>query len=164
MNLSKYRPAAVILLGLLLMAAVPAGLAADNQGRIAFIHCVIDSTGVVSSDISLAPGRVKEIPRTPEPNGLMFELITSDGTIMESGYLDNPLIKKYEYEDPDNPGRLLSKIVHLEKAHFMLRVNVTDHLDHIAFYRLSGEYDSSRRLTKSKELGSIYLNKTGEDR
>ena len=116
---------AISLLFLIVAWVTPSTLRAEentNSDEIIFLHMQVDSSGVTLLDSRTVAGNLK-IPRAQRVyRAVYFEAADKDGKVVYQGSFDDPLVKRLEYEDPDNPGKLKSITVFLDKAELTVRV------------------------------------------
>ena len=82
--------------------------------RILYLHLRRDASGITLIESSIHPGRLKTVPQAGR---LEHEM---DGAVQ--GRIVDPLMQRLEYEDPSEPGKLLSKLVQRDSADFTLRL------------------------------------------
>jgi hypothetical protein len=93
-------------------------------------------TGEVSVVRSqIVPGTLKPqpAPRAPEPLAVVLE--DSDGTELATARLDDPSLRRFEYEDPDQPGAIKARTVPVDDTEFIVRVPQPARATRVAVYR-----------------------------
>jgi len=156
-----------IWIAVLLMIAtiMPTSLSAadDKDGaKIIFLHMRIDADGVSLVDSRTVPGRLKT-PRTDQPRGeIVYELVAEQSIALYTAGISDPLTLRFDYEDPDQPGRLRSKTVQLEETEFTVRVPYAAEATHVNFYRVDRAAGTSAQAATRQLIGSIPVN-SGEE-
>lgn len=84
------------------------------------IHASGNGFSLLSS--SVRPGHFKQARDGRTFGGVHCELVDAAGKVLWSGRVEDPLVRRYEVEDPDHPGRLLVREVKLSEADFTIRV------------------------------------------
>ena len=129
----------------------------NNESKILFLTLHINNNNISLIDSKVYSGYLKK-PRIESVSiGLYYEVISSDNKIVETGFSENPLIKHFEYEDPDRPGQIVHKIVKLQSTDFMLRIRYNENINHIKYY-----FQNSTDKSDRKFIGLIELNLNGE--
>jgi hypothetical protein len=96
----------------------------------------VDSTGFELLDVSLTDGLLKS-PRNSTPNSAYtFELVDTANVVIYSGGFDNPLINRFEYEDSENPGQILTKVVELKSTELTFRIPIRNDAKSLTIYML----------------------------
>jgi hypothetical protein len=82
------------------------------------------------------PGHLK-VPIAAEKQGdLYLELTSTNSVPIWTDVMSDPLVRRYEYEDPDHSGQLKVKEVKLDQAEFTIRVPVRKEARQLNIYRL----------------------------
>ncbi|MGH8016406.1 MAG: hypothetical protein ACREBV_09460, partial [Candidatus Zixiibacteriota bacterium] len=77
-----------------------------------------------------------KIPRNPSSRSeYEFELTDTANSVIFRGSFEDPLIKRYEFEDPENAGKILTKTVELQSAELTIRIPITENSNLLNFYR-----------------------------
>lgn len=122
----------VLLLGLLLNLNAEEG----QDEQILFLHLKITNDVVSLVESTAVPGHLK-IPIAAEKQGeLCLELTSTNGVPIWTDVMPDPLVRRYEYEDPDHPGQLKVKEVKLDQAEFTIRVPGRKEAKRLNIYRL----------------------------
>lgn len=116
------------------LSLVSASLAADEKEpeRILFLHLRIKDNVVSLVKASSRPGVLKK-PQHQE--GLTLELLSPEGTPLWTAGVEDPGVQRFEYEDPENPGQLLTKIVERPDTEFTVRVPWKKGATHLSVHR-----------------------------
>jgi len=126
----------VWILALLFLA--PLSVDADDSpssSKIAFLRLYIDSTGFRLVDASIVNGSLKSPRGESILKEYSYELVGIDSTVLFKGEFENPLIKRYEYENPDHPGQILVKVVEIPSSEITIRVPVKPAMYRLHIYR-----------------------------
>jgi hypothetical protein len=106
------------------------------------------------------PGRLK-VPIAAEKQGeLYLELISTNSVPIWTDVMPDPLVRRYEYEDPDHPGQLKVKEVKMDQAEFTVRVPGRKEAKQLNIYRLDQPAAKSAASASNKTrtlLGTIEL-------
>jgi hypothetical protein len=131
-KITKVVSALVLLLGLI--SNLHAQEAQDQQ--ILFLHLRL-TNGVIHLVTSTAvPGHLKPAVTGEKQGDLYLELISTNSLPVWSDVVPDPLVHRYEYEDPDHPGQLKVKEVKLDQAEFTVRVPGRKEARQLNIYRL----------------------------
>ena len=122
----------VLLLGLL--SNLNAQEAQDQQ--ILFLHLRLTNGAVYLVTSTVVPGHLKSAVTAEKQGDLYLELISTNNLPVWSDVFPDPLVHRYEYEDPDHPGQLRVKEVKLDQAEFMVRVPVQKEARQLDIYHL----------------------------
>ncbi len=88
--------------------------AAGAENKIVFLQFHIDSNSILLTKSTLVNGELKKPRVKSYGKEIYFEIVSKDSQLLSSGNIENPLVRKFEYESPDKPGKILQKIVNLE--------------------------------------------------
>ena len=152
-------PFLCLLVSLLLLPVVSASPADDEiaDSDIAFLQFRTDGEKISLVDSRVVPGSLKRA-RLPELNReITYEVGAKTSGIVFEGSLANPLVKRLEYEDPDNPGQLKSKTIELTEAEFTLRIPYREEIDHITFYRTEPSDQAEGKSTVRTIISTVPL-------
>ena len=103
-----------------------------EEERILFLHLKIKDNVVSLVKASSRPGVLK---KHPPKEGLTLELVSPEGTPVWTAGVEDPGVQRFEYEDPDRPGQLLTKIVELPETEFTVRVPWKKGAQRLSVYR-----------------------------
>ena len=123
------------------------------QHKILFLHLQMrnDSITILQSDVR--PGILKHAQDTTTANGIEYQCRSSVGTLLFGGAIEDPSVRRYEYEDSTQPGTLRLKVVKLPSVVFTLRIPFSEDIHHIEFYRVCAPGISSH----PKEAVRVFL-------
>ncbi len=130
---------AFFLICLFLLSAF--ALAQNDSGKIAFLTFKYDGDKMTLVNSRVVDGTFKAKTKEFKTGDLRYEIAGGDKTAVSQNFIDNPLVKKLEYEDPDNPGQLVSKIVTLPEAEFTIRIDYSQKPGYIRFYKTTAILD-----------------------
>jgi hypothetical protein len=107
------------------------------------------------------PGHLKPAITSGKPGDLYLELVTTNSLPVWSNLVSDPLVRRYEYEDPDHRGQLKAKEVKSDQAEFTVRVPGQNEAGQLNIYRLDQPATQSAmaasRPTRTL-LGTVKLN------
>ncbi len=90
------------------------------------------------------PLTVKEkiMKNEEHPEGYFFEMLNEKGNLLLRSNMNDPTITLLEYEDPENPGRIIGKLVKHDKITFSIIVPAPAGARSIRFSRVIPGQDS----------------------
>jgi hypothetical protein len=153
------------LLAAVLMLSVPGptlGGDRDSDARIVFLRLHMDRDGISLVESTIVPGALKQPRGSSKTGDMQYEVLNSEGAAVASDVLFSPLIKRFEYEDPDNPGQLKTKVVQLEQTDFVVRFQYADDIDNISFYRLEPAKSPADKAAARSVVARVALNLSEE--
>jgi hypothetical protein len=135
--------------------------AEESQGeQILFLNLKITNDVVSLVESTAVPGHLK-VPIAAEKQGeLYLELISTNSVPIWTDVMPDPLVRRYEYEDPDHPGQLKVKEVKMDQAEFTVRVPGRKEAKQLNIYRLDQPAAKSAASASNKTrtlLGTIEL-------
>ena len=122
------------LLGLMTSALALGQAAKDN--KILFLHLRMKDGAITLVKSASVSGTLKPQRRAENPGTIQFDVETAAGVSLWSGAMDDPSVRRYEYEDPEKPGAIKTKVVQLAEVEFVVRVPVLKGAHHFSLYRL----------------------------
>lgn len=125
--------------------------------KILFLHLKADVTGITMVDHILAEGHLKKSKLPTRSYGLAFQVIDRSEENQFAAIVENPLLKKYEYEDPDRPGELKMKLVYLDEAEFWIRIPLSENMDRVEFRLEDNRLSPTLARPDQRLTGSIDL-------
>ena len=160
MGTKRYITTVVCGLVLLLGSSSKLNAQEARDQQILFLHLRL-TNGVVHLVASTAvPGRLKPAVTTEKPGDLYLELISTNRISVWTGVVSDPLVHRYEYEDPDHPRQLKAKVVKLDQAEFTVRVPGRKEANQLNIYRLEPPATQSGMAASRQArtlLGTIQL-------
>jgi hypothetical protein len=151
-----------VICGLVLLQGLLLNLnAEESQGeQILFLNLKITNDVVSLVESTAVPGHLK-VPIAAEKQGeLYLELISTNSVPIWTDVMPDPLVRRYEYEDPDHPGQLKVKEVKMDQAEFTVRVPGRKEAKQLNIYRLDQPAAKSAASASNKTrtlLGTIEL-------
>jgi hypothetical protein len=151
-----------VICGLVLLQGLLLNLnAEESQGeQIHFLNLKITNDVVSLVESTAVPGHLK-VPIAAEKQGeLYLELISTNSVPIWTDVMPDPLVRRYEYEDPDHPGQLKVKEVKMDQAEFTVRVPGRKEAKQLNIYRLDQPAAKSAASASNKTrtlLGTIEL-------
>jgi hypothetical protein len=135
---------------------IPPDAAVSTEGGgkgIAFLTVILSDDNVRLADWTVAEGALHPLRAGTRHGGLEYEAVTASGGIVWEGSLPDPLTRRIEYEDPDNPGQLKIKIITVDSARFVVRVPVDSTINRFLFYRAAKP--GGKAVAPRTSLGAI---------
>lgn len=130
--------------------------AAESGDSIAFLTLRVTSDTVTLTDWQSVPGKLKRLRRQRETSGLLYEAMAAGGEILWQGSVPNPLIQRFDYEDPDNPGVLKAKLVTRDSATVVIRLPADLAAKSISFWKLRAAASPDGKTSVHRvDLGTI---------
>jgi hypothetical protein len=124
----KWLPALAVLVILCALGGPGDVLASD---KIVFLRLEVTADSVALIRASVVDGSLKQ-QRVPDTSrAIQYRVFLDDGTEWTTGSRNDARIRRYEYEDSDNPGQLRSTMVILDTAFMVLRVPYHERLSHV---------------------------------
>src|SRR5258705_4770786 len=84
---------------------------------------------------AVVSGRLKPQRDPPRPDALQITLEKTEGESAWRLAMDDPSVRRYEYEDPQQPGVIRSKEVKVNDIEFIVRAPLVAGVRHLAVYR-----------------------------
>ena len=109
---------------------------AKETDKILFLHLRMKDGVITLAKSATVPGTLKPQRRSEKPGAFQFEIETAAGVSLWNGAMDDPSIRRYEYEDPENPGAIKTKVVRFAEVEFVVRVPVLKDAHQFSIYRL----------------------------
>ena len=153
-----------LMVSLIAALLLPCLVRAGDNDQIQFLHLKLKDGAVSMVGSSVRPGRLKSANEPDKQGELHLDLVATNGASLWSGVLADPLIRHYEYEDPESPGALKIKTVQLTEAEFTVRVPFHKDAAHLRIVRTGKPASRSAVLAApalKKWSGTIALPGTG---
>lgn len=158
MDITKRLRAAILAAALTALILGPSTVQSENKtsGGIAFLTVLLTHDSVQLTGWTITKGTLRQ-PRTPTDRGnLEYEALSLSGDVVWKGSLSDPLVRRLEYEDPDNPGQLKAKIIKADTARFVVRIPADAVIDRITFYRVERRSEAGEKSAAVRRLlGSV---------
>jgi hypothetical protein len=146
-----------------LFGASQAKAQSPNAAQIVFLHCKMKNDTLTFVKSNIRPGVVKQ-RRGGETRGeIAYEVLSSSGELLWHGEIEDPLLQRFEYADPANPGRIKIKYVKLNEGDFTLRLPFKPEAHRIKFYRLESSAEKDRQKFLRRPIGNIILPINGRE-
>lgn len=129
----------------------------EADEKILFLHLNADSTGITLLDHIVAEGYLKRSKLPTRSYGLVFQVMDRSGENQFAAIVENPLLKKYEYEDPDRPGELKMKLIYLDEAEFWIRIPLRENMERVEFGLEDNRLSPTLTRPDKRLTGSIDL-------
>jgi hypothetical protein len=160
--MSTYRKFTKVVCGLVLWPGLLLSLnvAGSQDDQILFLHLKITNGVVRVVESTVVPGHLKPAVTAEKPGDLYLELISTNRLTVWTGVVPDPLVRRYEYEDPDHPGQLKVKEVKLDQAEFTIRVPERSEARRLDIYRMDPSADKSAAVASGQArtmLGTVEL-------
>lgn len=126
----------------------------QSDERILFLTLKFDKSSVQLVDSKIVLGHLKT-NRGPSRGEIQYELLGDSGLLLQ-GAIADPLVQHLEYEDPDNTGKILSKVIAWPEATITLRVPYSAAINQLSFYRTEQTDGADSKATRTT-LGIIDL-------
>lgn len=134
-----------------------------SAAQIVFLKFKMTNDTLTLVQSALRPGVLKQ-KRGGETRGeISYEVRSSSGKLLWREAMEDPLLQRFEYEEPANPGQIKIKAVKLNEAEFTLRLPFKPEAHRIEFYRQNSPEANQGRLKASRRvtLGSMLLQPKG---
>ncbi len=148
-SMKKRRIAITLLLLGFLASSCP--LQAQEEGGIVFLRLALRNGTVSLVGCDVRPGTLKGRSGGSQAGGLVVDVRAANGRLLWSGSIPDPLVRRYEYEDPAQPGSLKPVVVTRDSAEFSVRIPYFAETDRVEF---SGP-ESGGATGERRSLGSV---------
>ena len=119
-------------LGLILCLSLRA---AEEDGKFLFLTLRYKDGVIMVVKSALVSGRLKPQRDSTRPDALQITLEKTEGESAWRLAMDDPSVRRYEYEDPQQPGVIRSKEVKVNDIEFIVRAPLVAGVRHLAVYR-----------------------------
>jgi hypothetical protein len=124
-----------------------------GSDKILFMKFKMTNNEISLSACQLAEG--KFTAGSSSVGEINYEIINSQNAIINTGFINNSLHVKYEYEDYDNNGELKSIFIKKDYAEFFIRTSYKSDISKINFYK----YELDRNSAQMKKESDVYKKK-----
>lgn len=132
------------------------------QDGIVFLHLRLKNNTITLLESKIQPGTLKEDRMTKSNTGISIEVESDIGSIIFTKTINDPSVQHYEFEDPNFPGRLISKEIVQNDVDFFVRIPYKKNVHRVHFYRTFILPSSSRTKQLNKVIiGTIPLQLQG---
>ena len=118
--------------------------------KILFLHLRMKDGAITLTKTVTAPGVLKPRRGSDKKGPLEIELQNAEGAFLWSEAMSDPSVRRYEYEDPDNPGAIKFKVVQLSEVEFTVRVPSWPEGRRVSFYRVEPSAKPNRVAAASE--------------
>lgn len=148
----KNTPRLMLLIALSIVLASSCVQLLIAQERILFLHLRVDGDRVTLLGTDVRPGHLKRNHYMYENAPFQYQVCSREGVVLLEGGMEDPAIRKIEYEDPADDRRLMKKEVPVPNAQFMLRLPFNARFQSVEFFRVQkqsagAESQASRRAS-----------------
>ncbi len=156
--LRSHRPQLVAgFLLLLMFCSGPLQAGESDDTGIIFLQLHIDKDSISLIKSVVVPGVIKQPRAGSSYRDIYYEVESKTGSVIASGTVDNPLIRRVEYEDPDNPGALKTKVMEMSEADFVLRLNYSDDIEAVSFFKVTSNRNDPGEKPSQELLGRVLI-------
>jgi hypothetical protein len=139
-----------LLLGLILCLSLRA---AEEDEKFLFLTLRYKDGAITLVKSAVVSGTLKPQRNSARPDALQIHLEKTEGESAWSLVMDDPSVRRYEYEDPDQPGVIRSKEVRVNDTEFIIRAPLLPGVRHLAVYRQEPPAPGAKApATPSKKL------------
>jgi hypothetical protein len=129
-----------------------------HDSKIVFLQLRMKEGQITLVNTTIRPGYLKPQRTTGAKGDILYDLTNMSGVSLWQGVRDNPSRRRLEYEDPDNPGKILSKIINQNNVDFTVRIPYNPDIKSISFYSLQESVPSLKvKRPSSIPIGEIEL-------
>jgi hypothetical protein len=152
-----YRRVGLFFCGLAVVTLMSPGslIADDSTNQFLFLTLRLKDGTVTLEKAQKVSGRLKSQLDSTDAEPLLISLEKTSGEESWSVTIADPSIERLEYEDPDQPGALKSKVVQLDDVEFVVRAPLIVGVRQLAVYRKENKAPSpgkSSPLNEAKKL------------
>ena len=108
---------------------------AEADGKFLFLTLRYKDGDITLVKSALVSGTLKPRRNSTRPDALQIVLEKAEGQSAWSLAIDDPSVRRYEYEDPERPGVIRSKEVKVNDVEFIVRAPLVTDVRHLAVYR-----------------------------
>ena len=123
-----------------------------SQDSIVFLHLRLKNDTITLIKSTIRPGVLKQPRMGNDPTGIVFEVMSQRDSLLFKNNLKDPSILHVEYEDPNDPTRLLSKKILKNDVEFTVRIPYKKEMHRVYFYRTSFIPSSSKTHQVNKSI------------
>jgi len=143
---------------LLALAGEPA--VAQGNSQVVFLHLKLKQGKLILLDRNVRGGSVKQSRAVQQYATWNYDVRSRSGEVLWSGTMRDPSLRRYEYEDPNEPGKLKGRHVDLDNAEFTVRIPDIVGADRVEFYRSIASSAGAERPVRQL-IGTIPLSPGG---
>ena len=132
----------LLAIGLMTMLTVMTPLGAhagDNTNQFLFLTLRLKDGVVTLEKAQLVTGTLKPQQNSTEEKPLLITLEQTKGIAQWSLTMDDPSVQRLEYEDPQQPGALKTKLIATDDIEFIVRTPLISGVRHLAIHRQAAQ-------------------------
>ena len=129
-------------IGLITMVSVmvPLGTqAGDNTNQFLFLTLRLKDGVVTLEKAKIVAGTLKPQQNSTDEKPLLISLEQTNGIAQWNLTMDDPSVQRLEYEDPQQPGVLKTKLVATDDIEFIVRTPLITGVRHLAIHRQAAQ-------------------------
>lgn len=128
-----------------------------KSDRIVFLRLKLKHDSVAVLRATVRPGTLKSPRAALAGEGLAYDVVSSDGRVLWHGLIDNPLVRRYEYEDPAEAGRLKSGMIVSDEAEFTIRIPLREGMQLLRMEMIARNPKGGTRGAMRTPLGPVTI-------
>jgi len=110
-------------------------LRAEEDGKFLFLTLRSKDGVITVMKSAVVSDTLKPQRDSAKPDALRITLEKTEGESAWSVAIDDPSVRRYEYEDPEQPGVIRVKEIKLKETEFIVRAPLVAGVRHLAVYR-----------------------------
>ncbi len=155
----------------LLFLYIPTGRAGSSPsgGRIMFLVCTMNSDETITLKKTMVVPGILRRGMEGGNSDILYEVTGNSGDTLVRGELNSPLVRHFDYQDPDNPSMLKGGVIMDTTAEFIVRIPYQGSPADISFIKRefirSGGMEkrqSADAISKGRLLGRFSLPRQGD--
>jgi hypothetical protein len=155
--------ASVIIILLALCFTVEARAQQPAQTGILFLRMRLDHGTLTLLSSVERPGKLK-LPRGWTASArlpIVYELVSAGGGTIWTGSTEDPTVRRYEFEDPNQPGLLRTIQTVVDSVEFTLRIPAFAGLRRVDLYRHQAQPEGALQKPARVLIGSVTVSPGG---
>ncbi|HJW31321.1 MAG TPA: hypothetical protein VJ508_18965 [Saprospiraceae bacterium] len=135
--------------------------AQDNDSdKMIFLRLRLKNDVISLIGKTIRHGKFKQSRLERTRDGIRYTITSSTGESLATGFIEDPSLRRYEYEDSTQAGHIKTKVVEVPDVEFTLRIPVRTGMQSITFDRLKSRAVQQGQSSYQR-IGSIRV--TAED-
>jgi hypothetical protein len=126
----------------------------SGSDKIMFLRLRLKNDMVSLISKTIRQGKLKSHRLEKTQNGIRYTITSSTGESLATGFIEDPSVRRYEYEDPAQAGHIKTKLVTSTDVEFTLRIPVRTGMQVITFDRLKPRVVQQEQSSYQR-IGSI---------
>jgi hypothetical protein len=106
------------------------------QNQILFLRLRIQNDSITMVRSNVRPGVLKQAMDFSKNGEIEYQCQSAAGLLLLSSVINDPSVRRYEFEDPEQPGALRMKEVKLKDVEFTLRIPFREDIRRVEFFRV----------------------------